>query len=85
MDGEKLRRCIAETLENPACGNVMRIKGFVRTGEDSRVQINATRRETRIEPTVFAREVLIVTGEDLHRDCIDAIWAEDSEIITPGA
>ena len=85
MDEEKLRRCIAKTLGNPACGNVMRIKGFVRTGDDSRVQINATRRETKIEPTVFAREVLIVTGEDLHRDCIDAIWAEDSEIITPGA
>ena len=85
MDEEKLRKCIAQTLKDPACGNVMRIKGFVRTAEDSRVQINATRRETRIEPTVFAREVLIVTGENLHRDKIDAIWAEDSEIITPGA
>lgn len=85
MDEEKLRRCIAQTLEDPACGNVMRIKGFVRTDEDSRVQINATRRETKIDPTVFPKEVLIVTGENLHRDKIDAIWAEDSEIITPGS
>ena len=85
MEEEKLRRCLARTLEDPACGNVMRIKGFVRTEEDCRVQINATRRETRIEPTVFAREILIVTGENLQRDVIDAIWAEDSEIITPGA
>jgi G3E family GTPase len=85
MPEEKLRECIARTMEDPACGNVMRIKGFVRTAEESRVQINATRRETRIQPTVFAREVLIVTGEDLHRDKINEIWAEDSEIITPGA
>lgn len=84
MEEEKLRKKIAETFEDLACGNVMRIKGFVRTGSETRVQINATRRETRIDPTIFAREVLIVTGEDLHRDRIDGIWAEDSEIITPG-
>ncbi len=84
MDEDKLRKCIAQTLEDPACGHVMRIKGFVRVSDSARVQVNATRRETKIEPTVFAREVLIVTGEDLHRDKIDAIWAGDSEIITPG-
>ena len=84
MDIDKLRAKIAETFEDPACGNVMRIKGFVRVSEGTRVQINATRRETKIDPTVFSREVLIVTGEDLHRDRIDGLWAEDSEIITPG-
>lgn len=84
MDEEKLQSCIARTFEDPSCGNVMRIKGFVRTGEDSRVQINATRRQVQIEPTAFANEVLIVTGEKLRRDRIDGIWAEDSKIITPG-
>ena len=68
----------------PACGNVIRVKGFVRTGEDTRVQINATRGGLEIEPTIFANEVLIVTGEKLDRSRIDAIWAPDSEIITPG-
>ena len=84
MDEKKLQSCIARTFEDPSCGNVMRIKGFVRTGEDSRVQINATRRQVQIEPTAFANEVLIVTGEKLRRDRIDGIWAEDSKIITPG-
>jgi hypothetical protein len=45
----------------------MRIKGFVRTAEDCRVQINATRSGIEIEPTIFANEVLIVTGEKLDR------------------
>ena len=85
MDEKKLQSCIAATFEDPSCGNVLRIKGFVRTGENTRVQVNATRRRVQIEPTFFANEVLIVTGEKLCRKYIDRIWAEDSEIITPGS
>ena len=81
---EELRARVNETFSNPECGNVIRVKGFVRTGQDTLMQINATAKEMQIEPTVFAREVLIVTGEGLHREAIDAIWAEASEIITPG-
>ncbi|MBR2730311.1 MAG: GTPase (G3E family) [Lachnospiraceae bacterium] len=84
LGGDELRAKLTETFEDPSCGNVMRVKGFVRTGEDTRVQINATKNEIVIEPTVFANEVLIVTGEGLHRERIDAIWAETSGIITPG-
>ena len=84
MEEDVLKAKLAETLTDPSCGNVLRVKGFVRTGEDARVQINATKNEIVVEPTVFANEVLIVTGEDLDRERIDAIWAEDSGIITPG-
>ena len=84
MNEADLRRKVRETLTDPACGNVLRVKGFVRTGENNRLQVNATKREMEIEPTVFANEVLIVTGEDLDRTKIDAIWAPESEIITPG-
>ena len=84
MEEEEVRRKVEETFADPACGNVIRVKGFVRTGEDTRVQINATRGGIEIEPTIFANEVLIVTGEKLDRSRIDAIWAPDSEIITPG-
>ena len=84
MEEALLRKKLAQTFADAGCGNVMRVKGFVRIGENSRVQVNATRNEIRIEPTVFAREILIVTGEKLQREAIDAIWAPDSEIITPG-
>ena len=84
MEEADLRRKVAETLSDPACGNVLRVKGFVRTDENTLMQINATRRGIEIEPSAFAREVLIVTGEDLDRTVIDAIWAEASDIITPG-
>ncbi|MBQ6636404.1 MAG: GTPase (G3E family) [Lachnospiraceae bacterium] len=84
MTEEELRARVKETFSNPECGNVIRVKGFVRTSPDTLMQINATAKEMQIEPTVFAREVLIVTGEDLHREAIDGIWAEASEIITPG-
>ncbi len=84
MPEEELRARVKETFENPACGKVMRVKGFVRTSQDTLMQINATANDMKIEPTVFAREVLIVTGENLHREPIDGIWAAASEIITPG-
>jgi hypothetical protein len=84
MEEDEVRRKVEETFADPACGNVIRVKGFVRTGDDTRVQINATRSGIEIEPTIFANEVLIVTGEKLDRSRIDAIWAPDSEIITPG-
>lgn len=79
-----LRRKLEKTFSDPACGRVLRVKGFVRTDSGRRVQINATRRQISIEPTVFAGEVIIVTGEGLNRSAIDAIWAEESSIITPG-
>lgn len=83
MTEEELRRKMAETFD-PSCGNVMRVKGFVRTSEDTVMQINATPGNIQIEPTVFVREVLIVTGENLQRPEIDGLWADSSEIITPG-
>lgn len=84
MDADTLRSKIRETFEDPRCGNVLRIKGFVHSETGERMQINATRREMHVEPTVFAHQVLIITGEKLNREKIDAIWAEASEIITPG-
>ncbi|MDO5132957.1 MAG: hypothetical protein Q4D81_08240, partial [Eubacteriales bacterium] len=84
MDEDVLRRKTAETLADPACGDVMRIKGFVRIGDGARVQVNATRSGVLIEPTFFAQEVLIITGENLRREPIDRIWAEHAEVITPG-
>ena len=84
MTEEELRARVRETFEDPECGKVMRVKGFVRTDENTLMQINATENAMEIEPTVFAREVLIVTGEYLNRERIDGIWAGSSEIITPG-
>ena len=84
MTEEELRSRVKDTFEDPECGKVMRVKGFVRTDENTLMQINATENGMEIEPTVFAREVLIVTGEYLNRERIDGIWAAASEIITPG-
>lgn len=130
LDEETLRVNLARTFSDPACGKVMRIKGFVRiidqesasvpdksgirikeeaggtddlknipSGNGSRgnisgenagsvreknVQVNATPDVIRVEPTIFAQQVLIITGEDLDRERIDGIWAGFAQIITPG-
>lgn len=132
MDEETLRSNLNRTFSDPACGKVMRIKGFVRiTGSENasvpdlpgsgseikegaggtagmenipaengsgadrsgetagsvrerNMQVNATPDVIRVEPTIFAQQVLIITGENLDRVRIDGIWAGFAQIITPG-
>ena len=53
----------------------MRIKGFVRAEGNLRIQVDATRHEVKTCRTPFAREVLIISGDELNEDRIDAILA----------
>ena len=130
MGEETLRSNLSRTFSDPACGKVMRIKGFCRiidsesasvpdkSGTEikeeavetagigkiperngssvdrnggaagsvrvTNMQVNATPDVIRVEPTIFAQQVLIITGENLDRERIDGIWAGFAEIITPG-
>lgn len=73
MEEKELHKKMEKIFRDSACGKVMRVKGFVRTGDHARVQIDATRHEIKIEPTVFVREVLIVSGDELSEEELDKI------------
>ena len=66
-----LETLIREVMEDFSCGNIFRIKGFLKTKQGGWLEINATRRNIRLEPIGNGQEVLIVIGEDLNKERID--------------
>ncbi len=84
MTEKELRKAVEKILSDPACGNVFRMKGFMRVddGENSEeskhtqenghhwIELNATRNEITIRPLHVGQEVLIVIGEGLQENKI---------------
>lgn len=60
-------------LNDPDCGNVFRVKGFVNDG--GWMQLNATKKILSLTPIAQGQEVIIVIGEELNeeriRDIVD--------------
>jgi G3E family GTPase len=57
-------------------GNVIRIKGFLADdpGKNTWIEVNSTRKGTRIDRIPKGQEILIVIGEGLKEDVIDAYF-----------
>ena len=72
MTAEKLQKVAKEILEDSSCGAVFRIKGFIKAEDNSWIQLNATHNGVRMEPIQEGQEVIIVIGEHLQRDRIEA-------------
>ncbi|MCD8397817.1 MAG: GTP-binding protein [Lachnospiraceae bacterium] len=78
MSEDELRTAVGRIFMDEACGNVFRIKGFLRVPgadahkEDTWVQLNATRSEITLSPIQVGQEVLIVIGESLNEKAIQA-------------
>lgn len=62
-----------EDVEDPACGHIFRVKGFLQTGWHM-LEINATQQEITRKPVANGQDVLIVIGENLVEDTIRAYW-----------
>ena len=56
---------------DPACGRILRIKGFLQT-VDGWCELNATRDTMHVEAIPDGQEVLIIIGEELDRSAIEA-------------
>lgn len=73
---EELRRRVEALWQDPACGRIFRVKGFLptRTGW---LELNATREHFSLCPIREGQEVLIVIGEGLAPQAIaDRLGAE---------
>ena len=77
----ELERAAHQILEDPECGNVFRIKGFVKadsgkakahsmSAEMGWLELNATRREFSLKPVSVGQEVVIVIGENMNKERI---------------
>lgn len=78
MTAEKMQRVAKEILEDSSCGAVFRIKGFIKAEDNSWIQLNATHNGVRMEPIQEGQEVIIVIGEHLQRDRIEAYIGAES-------
>ena len=70
MPEEEVRRKIAAIMQDAECGDVFRVKGFMKMSDVRWIEINATRRGVSIKPIEKGQEILIVIGEGLSERAI---------------
>ena len=68
---DDLQKIIKEVMDDKKCGNIFRVKGFMKISDNSWIQLNATHNEIRIEPIDKGQEVIIIIGEELDKQRLD--------------
>ncbi len=69
-----LRDKLEGLLNDPAVGNIFRIKGFMMISDGKWIELNATQKNITIKPINKGQEIIIVIGEDLNEEAIRARW-----------
>ena len=57
-------------FSDKSCGNVFRVKGFMKNEKEQWIELNATQKNLVISPIKMGQEVIIVIGEQLVEDAI---------------
>ena len=70
MDERTLLKKAETIFHDPDCGNVIRIKGFIRSEDDMWYELNATTENLNIKPIKEGQDVIIVIGEALVESSI---------------
>lgn len=73
MELDKLKEIIPGLFTEKACGDIFRIKGFMKV-ENGWIEVNATRQKTTIEKIDEGQEVFIVIGEKLNQEGLDNVF-----------
>lgn len=76
MEEQEFRDTAERILSDPSCGDVKRIKGFVKTGDGRWIQINAVPGKMEFSERERGQEALIVIGENLNREAIDRYFKD---------
>ena len=71
-DGGRIVRAADRILRDPACGQVFRLKGFLRSagaggGKEGWTELNATRQETELRPVPEGQEILMPSERGFKR------------------
>lgn len=70
MTTKIIKNKIAQLMNNPAYGNIFRIKGFY-NDNNQWYEVNATTRDLELKPIPLGQEVIIVIGEKLNASAIE--------------
>ena len=74
---EALERAVPRLFADKSCGEVFRIKGYVKNGAGQWMELNATPDSHTMQSVAVGQEVLIVIGEHLQEDKIREILKEE--------
>lgn len=74
MTVQELRTRVEKLMSAPDCGNIVRVKGFMKAEDGTWLELNATHQEIAIRPIEKGQEVLIVIGEELKEEKISDFW-----------
>ena len=77
ITSEALERAVPRLFADKSCGEVFRIKGFVKNKDGQWMELNATHDSRTLDPIAVGQEVLIVIGEHLQEDKIREILKEE--------
>lgn len=79
LSESEMQHTAEQILKDPACGTVLRIKGFCQKEDKTWVELNATHHETLLRKTEAGQEVLIVIGQKLNEERIRQYLASTRE------
>ena len=65
MPLDRMNDIVKAIFDDKECGDVFRIKGFLRNGEVGWTEINATSKKTEVKPIEAGQEIIIIIGSDL--------------------
>lgn len=74
FEESKITEIAKSLLEDSNCGNVFRVKGFVKREDGSWLKLNATKEQIALEPIEKGQEIVIVIGEKLNQDQVNSYF-----------
>lgn len=80
LASSRLEETVETILNDPECGDIFRIKGFLKTEEGGWLEANATHSGVEIKPSDIGQEVFIVIGEHLNKEKIGSYWKYLNEV-----
>ena len=75
---ETLKAAVKKLFEDENCGNIFRIKGFLKADNDKWLELNATHSKITLQPIAEGQDVLIVIGERLNKEAVESYIQSDS-------
>lgn len=74
MSEKELYDTVEKLLNDKSCGNIFRVKGFMKISDSQWVELNATHHKISISPIAVGQEIIIVIGEELVEEEVNKYW-----------
>ncbi len=80
FSADDLKEKARTAIDDPACGGIIRIKGFCGDRGRGFTEINVTKDDLTVRPVKDGQDIVIVIGEGLRKERLAQIFGEPAEI-----